>query len=148
MELSSCLRQAAILVEDVACRIEGASPAELAKVQTHLGEGIVGALSAAGDEAALEAAGAHAVKVSPDVFSRLSFSSIFLLCFSLFCSFRVFFFSFDFLARAVPSRKFISRFLKIQNCEFRRHWYAHSDGCSFHDFVSHHDDWDFDPACY
>lgn len=51
-------------MEDVACRVEAASPLELDRVQTLLGEGIVGTLAAAEDASALEAAGGGIVKAS------------------------------------------------------------------------------------
>lgn len=50
-------------MEDVACRVESASPSELDRIQKYLAEGIIGALSSSGDSAMLEAAGSHVVKV-------------------------------------------------------------------------------------
>ena len=58
----------AILVEDVACRVEAASPSELGRVQSRLAGGVVGALTRAGDVAALEAGGGHVVKVREPFF--------------------------------------------------------------------------------
>lgn len=60
--------QVAILIEDVACRVEAASPSELGRVQSRLAGGVVGALTRAGDVTALEAGGGHVVKVMRAVF--------------------------------------------------------------------------------
>lgn len=54
----------AILVEDLACRVEGAAPSELSRVQAVLAEGVISALSSSGDSGVFEAAGGHLVKAS------------------------------------------------------------------------------------
>lgn len=68
----------AILIEDVACRVEAASPSELSRVQSRLAGGVVGALTRAGDVTALEAGGGHVVKVIRVVFFRGPLVSPFL----------------------------------------------------------------------
>ncbi|CAM9525285.1 unnamed protein product, partial [Ectocarpus sp. 8 AP-2014] len=60
---SSQRHQVAILMEDVACRVEDASASELASVQGRLADGVVSALACAEDPSALRAAGGHVVKV-------------------------------------------------------------------------------------
>ncbi|CAM9315551.1 unnamed protein product, partial [Ectocarpus sp. 6 AP-2014] len=55
--------EVAILMEDVACRMEDASTSELASVQGRLADGVVSALACAKDPSALRAAGGHVVKV-------------------------------------------------------------------------------------
>ncbi|CAN0286445.1 unnamed protein product, partial [Ectocarpus sp. 12 AP-2014] len=55
--------EVAILMEDVACRMEDASASELASVQGRLADGVVSALACAKDPLALRAAGGHVVKV-------------------------------------------------------------------------------------
>ncbi|CAM9900360.1 unnamed protein product [Scytosiphon promiscuus] len=55
--------EVAILVENVACRIEEESPSGLAVVQGRLADGVVSALACAEDPSALQAAGEHVVKI-------------------------------------------------------------------------------------
>eukprot|EP00903_Cladosiphon_okamuranus_P009715 g9240.t1 len=55
--------EVAILVEEVTCRMEEASAPQLTSVQGRLADGVVSALACAEDPLALQAAGAHVVKI-------------------------------------------------------------------------------------